>query len=218
MKKAELRYLQRLAELYPTIGKASTEIINLQSILNLPKGTEHFMSDLHGEYEAFSHVLRNGSGAVRKKIDDVFGHTLSNSDKKALATLIYYPKEKIQLVKKTEDDMENWYKITLYRLIEVCKCAASKYTRSKVRKALPKEFAYVIEELITVRPEVSDKESYYNSIVSTIIGIGRAEPFIVALSELIQRLTVDHLHIVGDIYDRGFKPEPEGRIWNFSMN
>ena len=107
MKKAELRYLQRLAELYPTIGKASTEIINLQSILNLPKGTEHFMSDLHGEYEAFSHVLRNGSGAVRKKIDDVFGHTLSNSDKKALATLIYYPKEKMQLVKKTEEDMEN---------------------------------------------------------------------------------------------------------------
>ena len=147
--KEELRYLERLAELYPTIGKASTEIINLQSILNLPKGTEHFMSDLHGEYEAFSHVLRNGSGAVRKKINDVFGHTLSNSDKRALATLIYYPREKIQLVKKTEEDMENWYKITLYRLIEVCKTTASKYTRSKVRKALPPDYAYVIEELIT---------------------------------------------------------------------
>lgn len=125
MKKEELRYLQRLAELYPTIGKASTEIINLQSILNLPKGTEHFMSDIHGEYEAFAHVLRNGSGAVRKKIDDVFGHTLSNSDKRALATLIYYPKEKMRLVKKIEEDMENWYKITLYRLIEVCKTTAS---------------------------------------------------------------------------------------------
>ena len=144
MRKEELRYLQRLAELYPTIGKASTEIINLQSILNLPKGTEHFLSDL-----AFSHVLRNGSGAVRKKIDDVFGHTLSNSDKRALATLIYYPKDKIDVIKNEEEDMENWYKITLYRLIEVCKTTASKYTRSKVRKAVPADYAYVIEELIT---------------------------------------------------------------------
>ena len=206
MKKEELRYLQRLAELYPTIGKASTEIINLQSILNLPKGTEHFMSDLHGEYEAFSHVLRNGSGAVRKKIDDVFGHTLSNNDKRALATLIYYPKEKIQLVKKAEEDMENWYKITLYRLIEVCKTTASKYTRSKVRKALPPDYAYVIEELITEKAEVLDKEAYYDSIVNTIIEIGRAENFIIALAELIQRLVVDHLHILGDIFDRGPGP------------
>ena len=206
MKKDELRYLQRLAELYPTIGRASTEIINLQSILNLPKGTEHFMSDLHGEYEAFSHVLRNGSGAVRKKIDDVFGHTLSNHDKRDLATLIYYPREKIRLVKKTEEDMENWYKITLYRLIEVCKTTASKYTRSKVRKALPPDYAYVIEELITEKAEVLDKEAYYNSIVNTIIEIRRAENFIVALAELIQRLVVDHLHILGDIYDRGPGP------------
>lgn len=206
MKKEELRYLQRLAELYPTIGKASTEIINLQSILNLPKGTEHFMSDLHGEYEAFSHVLRNGSGAVRKKIDDVFGHTLSNSDKRSLATLIYYPREKMELVKKNEEDMENWYKITLYRLIEVCKTTASKYTRSKVRKALPADYAYVIEELITEKAEVLDKEAYYDSIVDTIILIGRAENFIIALAELIQRLVVDHLHILGDIYDRGPGP------------
>lgn len=206
MKKEELRYLQRLAELYPTIGKASTEIINLQSILNLPKGTEHFMSDIHGEYEAFAHVLRNGSGAVRKKIDDVFGHTLSNSDKRALATLIYYPKEKMRLVKKIEEDMENWYKITLYRLIEVCKTTASKYTRSKVRKALPADYAYVIEELITEKAEVLDKEAYYDSIVNTIIEIGRAENFIIALAELIQRLVVDHLHILGDIFDRGPGP------------
>ena len=201
--KEELRYLERLAELYPSIGKASTEIINLQSILNLPKGTEHFLSDIHGEYEAFSHVLRNGSGAVRKKIDDVFGHTLSNQDKRAIATLIYYPKEKIALVKKTEEDMENWYKITLYRLIEICKTTASKYTRSKVRKALPPDYAYVIEELITEKVEVLDKEAYYDSIVNTIIQIGRAENFIIALAELIQRLVVDHLHILGDIYDRG---------------
>ena len=206
MKELKERYLERLSELYPTIAKASTEIINLQAILNLPKGTEHFLTDIHGEYEAFSHVLKNGSGSVRRKIDDVFGNTLSSRDKQSLATLIYYPKEKMDRIRQTEESMEDWYKITLYRLIEVCKCAASKYTRSKVRKALPKEFAYVIEELITVRPEVSDKESYYNSIVSTIIGIGRAEPFIVALSELIQRLTVDHLHIVGDVYDRGPGP------------
>lgn len=137
MEYTRLRYLKRLAELYPTIAKASTEIINLQSILNLPKGTEHFITDIHGEYEAFSHVLRNGSGAVKKKIDDVFGHTLSHSDKKALATLIYYPREKMELIKKIEPNMEDWYKITLYRLIEVCKQVASKYTRSKVRKALP---------------------------------------------------------------------------------
>ena len=149
MEKEELRYLQRLSELYPTIASAATEIINLQSILNLPKGTEHFLTDIHGEYEAFSHVLRNGSGAVRKKIDDVFGHTLTTADKRGLATLIYYPEEKIEYVRKTEEDMDNWYKIMLYRLIEVCKKVSSKYTRSKVRKALPKDYAYVIEELIT---------------------------------------------------------------------
>lgn len=206
LEEEKLRYLRRLAEIYPTIGKAATEIINLQSILNLPKGTEHFLSDIHGEYEAFSHVLRNGSGAVRKKIDDVFGHTLSNSDKRSLATLIYYPKEKIELVRNTEPDMENWYKITLYRLIEVCKTTASKYTRSKVRKALPSDYAYVIEELINEKAEVLDKEAYYDSIVDTIIEIGRAENFIIALSELIQRLVIDRLHIIGDIYDRGPGP------------
>ena len=203
----ELRYLQRLAELFPNIAKASTEIINLQSILNLPKGTEHFITDIHGEYEAFSHVLRNGSGAVKKKIDDVFGHTLGRAEKKGLATLIYYPREKIDLVKKKEEHMDDWYRITLYRLIEVCKTVASKYTRSKVRKALPKDFAYVIEELITEKSEVLDKGAYCDSIVDTIIDIGRAEEFIVALSELIQRLVVDHLHILGDIYDRGPGPD-----------
>lgn len=201
------KYLERLAELYPSIAKASTEIINLQSILNLPKGTEHFITDVHGEYESFAHVLRNGSGSVKKKIDDVFGHTLSNADKNALATLIYYPKEKMDLVKKTEPNMDDWYKITLYRLIEVCKTTASKYTRSKVRKALPKDFSYVIEEMITEKPEVLDKEAYYNAIIETIIQIGSAEPFIIALSELIQRLVVDHLHILGDIYDRGPGPQ-----------
>ena len=206
MKKLEERYLERLSQLYPTIAKASTEIINLQAILNLPKGTEHFLTDIHGEYEAFSHVLKNGSGSVRRKIDDVFGNTMSSREKQTLATLIYYPKEKMDRIKKTEENMEDWYKITLYRLIEVCKRTASKYTRSKVRKALPPDFAYVIEELITEKSEITDKESYYNSIVNTIIEIGRAEKFIIALCELIQRLTVDHLHIVGDIFDRGPGP------------
>lgn len=206
MRNLEERYLDRLSDLYPTIAAASTEIINLQAILNLPKGTEHFITDVHGEYEAFSHVLKNGSGSVRRKINDVFGNTLSSRDKQSLATLIYYPKDKIVQVKKTESNMEDWYKINLYRLIEVSKRAASKYTRSKVRKALPKDFAYVIEELITERSEINDKESYYNEIIMTIIRIGRAEEFIIAISSLIQRLVVDHLHIVGDIYDRGPGP------------
>ena len=202
----EKNYLEYLAELYPTIEKAATEIINLQSVINLPKGTEHFLSDIHGEYEAFSHVLRNGSGAVRKKIDDVFGHTLGISEKRALATLIYYPRERLEMEKKQQEDIDDWYKVMLYRLIDVCKIVSSKYTRSKVRKALPKDFAYVIEELITEKEEIQDKEAYYNEIIHTIIRIGRAPQFIIALSHLIQRLVIDHLHIVGDIYDRGPSP------------
>ena len=207
MERERIHYLEQLAELYPTIGRASTEIINLQSILYLPKGTEHFLSDIHGEFRAFSHVLRNGSGAVRKKIDDVFGHTLSTADKMSLATLIYYPQKKIELVKQQEEDMENWYKITLYRLIEVCKTVSSKYTRSKVRKALPEDYAYVIEELITEKQEVLNKEAYYEAIVNTIVELGQTDNFIVALAELIQRLVIDHLHILGDIYDRGPSPD-----------
>ena len=206
LKELQKRYLTRLSDLYPTIAAASTEIINLQAILILPKGTEHFLTDVHGEYEAFSHVLKNGSGSVRRKIEDVFGNTMSAADKKSLATLIYYPRAKMDLIRQTETNMEDWYKVHLYRLIEVAKRAASKYTRSKVRKALPPNFAYVIEELITEKAEVHDKESYYNEIISTIIRIGRAEDFIEAISELIQRLVVDHLHIVGDIYDRGPGP------------
>ena len=207
MEKEHLRYLEQLSELYPTIGRASTEIINLQSILYLPKGTEHFLSDLHGEFKAFSHVLRNGSGAVRKKIDDVFGHTLSTADKASLATLIYYPQKKMELVKRQEADIENWYKISLYRLIEVCKTVSSKYTRSKVRKMLPEDYAYVIEELITEKQEVLNKEAYYEAIVNTIVELGQTENFIIALAELIQRLVIDHLHILGDIYDRGPSPD-----------
>lgn len=201
----ELRYLKSLSKQYPNIASASTEIINLQAILNLPKGTEHFMTDVHGEYEQFNHVLKNGSGSVRRKIDEEFGNTLSSKDKKSLATLIYYPKEKLEIVMQ-EENIEDWYKITLYRLVQITKHVSSKYTRSKVRKALPKDFAYIIEELITEKAEVQDKEGYYNEIVHTIIRIGRAPDFIVALSKLIQRLVIDHLHIVGDIYDRGPGP------------
>lgn len=206
MKKAQLHYLEQLSEQYPTISKACSEIINLQSILNLPKGTEHFLSDIHGEYDAFSHVLKNGSGAVRKKIDDVFGDTLSDRDKSSLATLIYYPKEKMELMRHREEDMDEWYRTTLYHLIEVCKTVSSKYTRSKVRKALPADYAYIIEELITEKPEVLNKEAYYESIVNTIVELGRSEAFIAALSDLVQQLSVDHLHILGDIYDRGSGP------------
>ena len=205
MKKDELRYLQRLAEIYPTIGKASTEIINLQSILNLPKGRTLYVRPSWGVSGIFT-CAQKWFRCSEKEIDDVFGHTLSNNDKRSLATLIYYPKEKMDLVKDTEEDMENWYKITLYRLIEICKTTASKYTRSKVRKALPADYAYVIEELITEKAEVLDKEAYYDAIVNTIIEIGRAENFIIALAELIQRLVVDHLHVLGDIYDRGPGP------------
>lgn len=208
MDELELRYLRSLAKQYPTIAAASTEIINLQAILNLPKGTEHFLTDIHGEYEQFNHVLKNGSGAVRRKIDEEFGNTLSNKDKKSLATLIYYPEEKLDIILREEDEsnIEDWYKITLHRLVQITKRVSSKYTRSKVRKALPPDFSYIIEELITEKAEVQDKEAYYNEIIHTIIRIGRAPEFITALSNLIQRLVIDHLHIVGDIYDRGPGP------------
>ena len=206
MNDTDLSYLKLLSKQHPNIASASTEIINLQSILNLPKPTEHFMTDIHGAYEQFLHILKNGSGAIRTKIDEAFGNTLSSRDKKSLATLIYYPEAKIDIITRSEDNLEDWYKITLYRLVHITKLVSSKYTRSKVRKALPADFAYVIEELITEKEEVSDKEAYYNEIVHTIIKIGRAPDFIVALSNLIQRLVIDHLHIVGDIFDRGPGP------------
>ncbi len=206
MEELELVYLKSLARQFPSRADASTEIINLQAILSLPKGTEHFLTDIHGEYEQFNHVLKNGSGTVRWKIDEEFGNTLSQRDKKSLATLIYYPAEKLEIVQAEEENLEDWYKITLHRLVQITKRVSSKYTRSKVRKALPKDFAYVIEELITEKAEIQDKEAYYNEIIHTIIRIGSAPDFIIALSNLIQRLVIDHLHIVGDIYDRGKGP------------
>lgn len=206
MENMEITLLKQLSKQYPTIAEASTEIINLQSILNLPKGTEHFLTDIHGEYEQFNHILKNGSGSIRRKIDEEFGNTLREKEKKSLATLIYYPEEKLAIVTEQEDNIDDWYKITLHQLVQITKRVASKYTRSKVRKALPKDFSYIIEELITEKAEVQNKEAYYNEIIHTIIRIGRAKEFIVALCNLIQRLVVDHLHIVGDIFDRGPGP------------
>jgi len=202
----ELMYLKSLSKQYPNAAAASTEIINLQAILNLPKSTEHFLTDIHGEYEQFNHVLKNGSGTVRRKIDEEFGINLSDRDKRSLATLIYYPKEKLDIVRNSEENLEDWYRINLHRLVQVTKRVSSKYTRSKVRKALPKEFAYVIEELITEKAEIQNKEAYYNEIIHSIIRVGVAPDFIVALSNLIQRMVIDHLHIVGDIFDRGPGP------------
>lgn len=200
-----MKYLELLAQRYPTIASASTEIINLEAILNLPKGTEHVLSDLHGEADRFFHILKNGSGAIKIKIEEEFGPSLSIRDKKQLATLIYYPEAKLELIEKDEEDIKDWYRITLHRLIRMCKRASSKYTRSKVRKALPADFAYIIEELLHEREDFPDKEDYYNEIIATIIRINRAREFIIALCQLIQRLVIDHLHIVGDIYDRGPK-------------
>lgn len=203
----DLRYLELLAKQYPDISSASTEIVNLQAILNLPKSTEHFISDVHGEYESFTHMLKNASGVIKRKIDDVFGNSLREGEKTTLATLIYYPEQKLELIKNTEDHLEDWYKITLYRLIELCKVVSSKYTRSKFRKTLPPDFAYVIEELLHEHNNTVNKHEYYNGIISTLIDIDRAGEFIVAISKVIQRLVVDRLHIIGDIYDRGPGPE-----------
>lgn len=202
----EFKYLKSLSNQFPNIAAASTEIINLQAIMNLPKGTEHFLTDIHGECEQFNHVMKNGSGSVRRKIDEEFGNTLSEKDKRSLATLIYYPKERLAIVEDEEEFLEDWYKVTLHRLVRMLTRVSSKYTRSKVRRALPRDFAYVIEELITEKEELEDKEAYYNEIIHTIINIGSAPQFIIELSELIQRMVVDHLHIVGDIFDRGKGP------------
>ena len=199
----DLRYLQLLSKQFPTISDACTEIINLEAILNLPKGTEHFLTDIHGEYEAFQHVLKNASGTVRRKVDEIFGQTLRESEKKELCTLIYYPDHKLELIKSHEPDMEDWYKITLHQLIKVCQNVSSKYTRSKVRKALPTEFSYILQELLHESQIDPNKQAYVNGIISSIISTGRADCFIIAMCNLIQRLTIDTLHIVGDIYDRG---------------
>ena len=201
--KSDLRYLELLSRSFPTIASASTEIINLEAIMNLPKGTEHFLSDIHGEYEAFQHVLKNASGTVKRKVNEIYGNTLREADKKELCTLIYYPREKLQLVKQREQEMNEWYEIALNRLVKVCQSVSSKYTRSKVNKALPKDYSYIIQELLHETEADSNKHAYFNKIISTIITTRQSDDFIVALCELIQRLAIDSLHIIGDIFDRG---------------
>lgn len=199
----DMRYIRLLSNTFPTIAAASTEIINLQAILNLPKATEHFVADIHGEYEAFQHILKNASGNIKRKVNDLFGNTLREVEKRELCTLIYYPEQKLELVKASEPDINDWYHITLHHLVAVCRDVSSKYTRSKVRKSLPKDFSYIIQELLHERPEDKNKANYVNVIVDTIISTGRADDFIVAISNVIQRLAIDQLHILGDVYDRG---------------
>ena len=200
----DIRYLQLLSNSFPTIADASTEIINLQAIMNLPKGTEHFLADIHGEYEAFQHVLKNASGNIKRKVNELFGNTLREQEKRELCSLIYYPEQKLELVKETETDIKDWYHITLHQLVAVCRTVSSKYTRSKVRKSLPTEFSYIIQELLHEHTENnSNKTAYVNVIIDTIISTGRADDFIIAICNVIQRLAIDQLHILGDIYDRG---------------
>lgn len=205
---SDLRYLQLLARSFPNVAAASTEIINLEAILNLPKGTEHYLADLHGEYRAFQHVLRNASGSIKRKVREIFGETLSSHDRKELCTLIYYPQLKLDLVKQglSGDELEEWYFITLNRLVLVCRSVSSKYTRSKVQKALPRDYAYIIQELLHESTIDTDKQAYVEVIVRTIIATGRADHFIISMCNLIQQLAIDVLHILGDIFDRGPSP------------
>lgn len=199
----EERYLNLLSNTFPTVADAAAEIINLEAILNLPKGTEHFLADIHGEHEAFIHILKNASGNIKRKVGEIFGNTIRDSEKKELCTLIYYPEQKLELIRAVEQDIDDWYRITIHQLVKVCREMSSKYTRSKVRKSLPEEFSYIIEELLHERSDDQDKAAYVAVIVDTIITTGRADDFIIAICKVIHRLAIDQLHILGDIYDRG---------------
>lgn len=198
----DLSYLKLLAQRYPSIQAACSEIINLSANLQLPKGTEHFLSDIHGEYEAFSHVLKSGSGSIKRKIDEMYAEELSEAERRSLATLIYYPRKKLSLLRRSLPDQDAWFRATLFRLVRICRVVSSKYSRAVVRQALPHDFANVIEELLHEQESIENKSEYYNHILDTILSIGSAEAFIVDLCELIQRLAIAHLHILGDIYDR----------------
>ena len=202
-----LKYLTLLAREYPNIAAASSEIINLQAILKLPKGTEHFMSDLHGEAEAFTHIVNNASGVIKEKVDRVLGPGVPDQERSEFATLIYYPAQKLDELKERQTDLNAWYRQTLYRLIDVCRVVSSKHTRSFVRKRLPKNYAYILDELLHAHFEDHDKEFYYGQILSSIIDVGRADDFIEAMCGLIKNLAVFKLHIVGDIFDRGPRPD-----------
>lgn len=199
----DMKYLQLLSQSFTNISEASTEIINLQAILHLPKGTEHFLADIHGEHEAFLHILKNASGNIKRKVNEIYGNTMLESDKRELCTLIYYPDQELEIIKASGRDINDWYHITIHHLVSICKLVSSKYTRSKVRKALPEDFSYIIQELLHEHTEDADKAAYVNVIIDTIISTGRADDFIIAISNVIQRLAIDQLHILGDIYDRG---------------
>ena len=200
---SERRLLELLAQTYPDVSSASSEIMNLEAIMSLPKGTEHFVADLHGEYEAFQHILRNASGNIKRKVTEAFGTQLRDSEIRQLCSLIYYPERKLQIIRASENELSDFYRVTLYQLIKVCQAVSSKYTRSKVRKALPAEFAYIIEELLHESPSDDNKQEYFNRIIETIISTGQADAFITALCYVIQRLSIDQLHVLGDVYDRG---------------
>ncbi len=201
---ADMRLLEILSQTFPNSSSASTEIINLEAIMNLPKGTEHFVADIHGEHEAFLHILRNASGNIKRKVKELFGESLSEREIRELCTLIYYPEKKLEMInEKTDEDLSQYYAVSLYRLIQVCQSVSSKYTRSKVRKALPRQFAYIIEELLHENPIDDDKEAYFQRIIETIIQTGQAQNFITVICNVIQRLSIDQLHILGDIFDRG---------------
>lgn len=199
----DLKYLNLLAREYPTIQSVATEIVNLSAICCLPKGTEHFMSDLHGEHDAFLHLMNNCSGVIREKIDVAFSASLTIAEKNELAALIYYPERMIERMRATDIDISDWYKVVLMRMVEVCHAVTHKYTRSKVRKALPPDFAYIIDELLHAHYSDADRANYYQNIIASIIDLNRAEAFIIALADLIKCMAVDRLHIVGDIFDRG---------------
>ena len=202
-KPEELRYLSLLAKQYPTIQDASREIIQLQSVLSLPKGCEHFISDIHGEYEAFLHVQNSCSGVVKEKLDSLFATSMAHTDREELATLIYYPEEKLEDLKARIADMDEWCSITIHRLVEICRLVTARYSRSKVRKALPASYSYIIEELLHTHQDDPEKKDYFESIISTIIDTGEAPDFISAICGVIKRMAVDRLHLVGDIFDRG---------------
>lgn len=201
--KRDKKYLELLAQSFPTVAQASTEIINLEAILHLPKGTEHFLADIHGEHQAFMHVLKNASGNIKRKVNELFSNELSAQEQRDFCTLIYYPEQKLDILKSQENDLNRWYHSTIEKLVAVCREVSSKYTRSKVRKALPEEFSYIIQELMHENSNEKNKADYVQVIIDTIISTGCADDFIIALSNVIQRLVIDRLHILGDIYDRG---------------
>ena len=194
--RSDMRILELLSQTVPNIGAACSEIINLEAILNLPKGTEHFLADIHGEYEAFQHILKNASGNIKRKVSEIFGDSMDETEIRELCSLIYYPEQKLQYIKNSETNLDEYYSKTLHHLVSICQSVSSKYTRSKVRKSLPREFAYIIEELLHESPQDYNKQAYFNRIVETIVAIGRANEFICAICNLIQRLSIDQLHIL----------------------